>query len=135
MMVLDTAASDWTKYDAVTSPADYGALFFQSSSYTIDTHSDYGRQLFLYDDDGSPLLYTIDKTQVGKAKVLELRDTTATSTTPTTVTDLPASTAQIYMKGGKLIIAFDDAGVARYYSLDLTDAAHLTQFTYGTVEP
>jgi hypothetical protein len=119
MMVLDTAAADWTDYNAVASPADYGALFFQSSSYTIDTHSDWGRQLFLYDDDASPLLYTIDKTEVGKAKVLELRDITATSTTPVTVTDLPASSAQIYMKGGKLIIAFDDAGVARYLKVDL----------------
>ncbi|MAH44991.1 hypothetical protein CMI37_04130 [Candidatus Pacearchaeota archaeon] len=138
MLVLDTAASAWDNYtdakmDAV---ADYGALFFQSSGETIDTHSEYGRQLFLYDnDDSSPALYTVEKTQVGKAKVLELRDTTATSTSVETVTNLPASTAQIYMKSGKLIISYDDAGVARYYSIDLTDAAHIAQFDYSASEP
>ena len=68
--------------------------------------------------------------------MLELRDITGTSTVPTTVTDLPASTAQIYMKGGKLIFAFDDAGVARYWSFDLANEGGTPlSLVYSAVEP
>ena len=142
MMVFDTAASGWSAYDDVTSPTDYGALFFQDSSYTIDTHSAYERQLFLYDDDNSsPALYTIDKTEVGKSKVLELRECSAiaggTTTTVPTVTTLPVGAAQIYVKNKKFIIAYHDDATDddKYYYFDLTSAATITDLSYSDTEP
>ena len=130
------AASGWENYDTMSNGS--AILWSQAHSNDVDDHSEWGKQLYYREkSDGGALsdLYTVEKTAVGKAKVVELRDITATSTTPATVTTLPASSAQIYMKGGKLIIAFDDAGVARYYSLDLTDAAHIEQFDYSASEP
>ena len=143
MIVLDTAASDFVGFndgnmDAI---ADYGALFFQSSGYTIDTNADYGRQLFLYDnDDSSPALYTIDRTEVGKSKVLELRECSAisggTTTTVPTVTTLPDGAAQIYVKNKKLIIAYNDANEAEasFFYIDLDTQSNPT-VTWSQTEP
>ena len=117
------------------------ALWSEDSALVVACHSEYGKQLF-YRERGSGVVdafkYTIEKTEVGKSKMLELRDVVTTSTTRTAVTTLPDSTSRIYMKGSKLIVAYHDGdgdATERFYYFDLNGAAS-TQLIYsGTTEP
>ena len=117
------------------------ALWSEDSALVVAGHSEYGKQLF-YRERGSGVVdafkYTIEKTEVGKSKMLELRDVVTTSTTRTAVTTLPDSTSRIYMKGSKLIVAYHDGdgdATERFYYFDLNGAAS-TQLIYsGTTEP
>ena len=102
---------------------DSAALYSENSALVVDAHSEFGRQLFYQEKIGSAssTQWTIEKTEVGKSKILELRDTGTTSTTIPSITTLPDGSVQIYVTGGKLIFSYNNGGVARRLSIDMED--------------